>query len=219
MPLDNEDEAVRSWRAIGDRVEVETGRGRYEAGALVLAAGAWTAKLLSRFRALAVPQRQVVGWFRTPGRQFAPESFPVFILDCPVRGNFYGFPEQADEGFKVGKFRHRKENVDPDLIDRRITAADEEMLRWCGRYLSSPMGSPVSFKTCMFVNSPDEHFIVDILPEHRNVVVAAGFSGHGFKFSSGIGEILADLAMRAETAHDTNLFRLARRALIKAEQS
>jgi len=209
----HENEPVRSWKATGDRVVVETERGRYEAGALILAAGAWTGKLLSRFEPLAIPQRQVVGWFKTPGREFAPESFPVFILDCPERSNFYGFPEQAGEGFKIGKFRHRRENVDPDTIDRRISADDEAELTWAGRYLARPMGAPVGFKTCMFVNSPDEHFILDTLPEHRNVAVAAGFSGHGFKFCSGIGEILADLSMHGETAHDTRLFRLSRPAL------
>jgi sarcosine oxidase len=72
------------------------------------------------------------------------------------------------------------------------------------------MGVPVSFKTCMFVNSPDEHFILDTLPEHPNVVIAAGFSGHGFKFCSGVGEVLADLAMHGETSHDTRLFRMNR---------
>ena len=208
-----ENEPVRSWKATGDRVVVETERGRYEAGALILAAGAWSGKLLSRFKPLAIPQRQVVGWFKTPGREFAPESFPVFILDCPERGNFYGFPEQAGEGFKIGKFRHLREDVDPDTIDRRISADDEAVLTWAGRYLAKPMGAPVNFKTCMFVNSPDEHFILDTLPEHRNVTVAAGFSGHGFKFCSGVGEILADLSMRGETSHDTRLFRLSRPAL------
>ena len=84
-----------------------------------LAAGAWTGKLMARFHTLAVPQRQVVGWFKTPDESYRPESFPVFILDCPERGNFYGFPEVASEGFKIGKFRHRKENVDPDTIERR----------------------------------------------------------------------------------------------------
>jgi sarcosine oxidase len=207
-----ENEAVRSWKATGDHVEVETERGRYEAGSLILAAGAWSGKLLGRLEKLAIPQRQVVGWFKTPGPEFAPETFPVFILDCPERGNFYGFPEQASEGFKIGKFRHRQQNVDPDTIDRHITPADEDVLTWAGRYLARPMGSPVSFKTCMFVNSPDEHFILDVLPEQRNVVVAAGFSGHGFKFCSGIGEILADLAMHGATKHDTRLFSLARLA-------
>ena len=207
-----ENEPVRGWKAIGDRVEVETERGRYEAGSLVLAAGAWTSKLLNRLEASAVPERQVVGWFKTSGPAFAPSRFPVFILDCPEMGNFYGFPDPGDEGFKLGKFRHRRQTVDPDTIDRRITPEDEAVLTRFGRYLASPMGAAVGFKTCMFVNSPDEHFIIDVLPEHRNVVVAAGFSGHGYKFCAGIGEILADLAMHGETRHDTHLFRLSRLA-------
>jgi sarcosine oxidase len=211
-----ENEAVRGWKAVGDRVEVETERGRYEAGSLILAAGAWTGKLITRLEPVAIPQRQVVGWFKTPDRSYRPEAFPVFILDCPERGNFYGFPEAASEGFKIGKFRHRLENVDPDTIDRRITKEDEVALTWAERYLAKPMGTPVAFKTCMFVNSPDEHFIVDVLPEHRNVAVAAGFSGHGYKFCSGIGEILADLSMHEETPHDTQLFRLSRPVLAKA---
>jgi glycine/D-amino acid oxidase-like deaminating enzyme len=70
----------------------------------------------------------------------------------------------------------------------------------------------------MFVNSPDEHFIVDVLPDHRNVVVAAGFSGHGFKFCAAIGEILADLATHGKTPHDTRLFKLSRSALTPAGQ-
>jgi sarcosine oxidase len=207
----HESEPVLRWKAVGDRVEVETAAGRYEAGSLVLAAGAWTSRLIGSFEALAVPQRQVVGWFKAAGRQFAPEAFPVFILDCPERGNFYGFPERAaGEGFKVGKFRHREEDVDPDTVDRQITAADETVLTWIGRYLSAPMGAGVAFKTCMFVNSPDGQFIVDTLPGQRNVAIAAGFSGHGYKFCSGIGEILADLAMHGTTPHDIGLFRLSR---------
>jgi sarcosine oxidase len=212
-----EREAVRSWKAVGDRVEVETDKGgRYEAGSLVLAAGPWTAKLLRRLKLLAVPERQVVGWFKTAGPQFAPAAFPVFILDCPETGIFYGLPERADEGFKVGKFHHRHETVDPDTIDRSIVPEDVEALAGLERYLSAAMGPPMGFKTCMFVNSPDEHFIIDVLPGHQNVVVAAGFSGHGYKFCSGIGEILADLVMYGATSHDTHLFSLSRPALAMA---
>jgi sarcosine oxidase len=210
-------EAVRAWRTVGDRVEVETDGGRNEAGALVVAAGAWTGKILAEFgfQALAVPQRQVVGWFKGgDGRAFAPEAFPVFILECPDAGRFYGIPERAaGEGFKVGRFGHRLETVDPDSIDRRIGPEDEAVLSRLDRYFTAPMGAPVGAKTCMFVNSPDEHFIVDLLPGHRNVAVAAGFSGHGYKFCSGIGEILADLAMHGATPHDTRLFSLARPGL------
>jgi len=211
-----ENEPVRRWTAVRDRVQVETERSRYEAGALVVAAGAWSGRVLGEygFQRLAVPERQVVGWFETGGGRFAPEAFPVFILDCPENGVYYGFPERGPgEGFKVGRFHHRRETVDPDAVDRRILPEDEAVLRWIGRYLAAPMGAPVGFKTCMFVNSPDEHFIVDLLPGHGNVAVAAGFSGHGYKFCSGIGEILADLAMHGATPHDTALFSLERARL------
>ena len=209
----NENEAVKRWKVIGDRVEVETERARYEAGSLILTAGAWTGKLLGPLKTLAVPERQVVGWFRSNGQPFQCHNFPVFILDCPENGNFYGIPEQAEEGFKIGKFHHRHQAVDADSIDRRIGPDDVAVLAAIGRYLARPMGAAVGFKTCMFVNSPDEHFIVDALPEHRNVVVAAGFSGHGYKFCAAIGEILADLSMHGTTPHDTALFRLSRPAL------
>jgi sarcosine oxidase len=84
------------------------------------------------------------------------------------------------------------------------------------RFLSAALGPPIAHKTCMFVNSPDEHFIIDVLPEERNLVVAAGFSGHGYTFCSGIGEILADLATFGATAHDTHPFRLSRPAMMRS---
>jgi sarcosine oxidase len=209
----HEHESVRHWRAIGDRVEVETERACYEAGALILTAGAWTGKLLARLKPLAVPERQVVGWFKTDERRLATQNFPVFILDCPENGNFYGIPEEAQQRFKVGKFHHRCEAVDPDRIDRQIVPEDIAVLNSLSRYLAQPLGTPLACKTCMFVNSPDEHFIIDALPEHPHVIVAAGFSGHGYKFCAAIGEILADLSSNGTTPHDTHLFRLSRAAL------
>jgi sarcosine oxidase len=206
----NENEVVKRFTVLGDRVEVETDRARYEAGSLVLAAGAWTGKLCDPLKALAVPERQVVGWFAAQAQPFRPQTFPVFILDCPQNGNFYGIPAVDEAGFKVGKFHHRQQTVDADEIERRIVPEDVAVLTAIGRYLAKPMGAPVSCKTCMFVNSPDEHFIVDTLPECRHVVVAAGFSGHGYKFCAAIGEILADLAIDGRTPHDTRLFALSR---------
>ena len=111
-----ENEPVRSWRAVGDRVEVETDRGRCEAGSLVLAAGAWTGQAAGPpARHWRSPSAKSWAGSRHRGPEFAPHAFPVFILDCPERGNFYGFPERgANEDFKLGKFRHRGEDVDPD---------------------------------------------------------------------------------------------------------
>jgi sarcosine oxidase len=205
-----ENEAATAWTAAAGRVAVTTHSGIYEAGSLIIAAGAWTAGLLAEFRDLAVPERQVVVWFAMHGAEFSEAAFPVFILECPRSGLYYGFPYLAGEGLKIGKFHHRRERVDPDAIDRRV--APEDTATVCGMqgYLAAALGAPTAAKTCMFVNSPDEHFILDVLPERRNVVVAAGFSGHGYKFCSAIGEVLADLATLGATRHDTHLFRLGR---------
>ena len=77
-------------------------------------------------------------------------------------------------------------------------------------YFPEADGPVLSMKACMFTNTPDGHFIIDALPDAPNVFVAAGFSGHGFKFCGVVGEIIADLATRGETAHDISLFRLDR---------
>ena len=82
--------------------------------------------------------------------------------------------------------------------------------RAVARYFPDANGPTLSLKACMFTNTPDEHFIIDALPGAPNVFVAAGFSGHGYKFCSVVGEVMADLATRGETAHDISLFRLDR---------
>ena len=76
------------------------------------------------------------------------------------------------------------------------------------RYFPAANGPTMALRTCMFTNTPDEHFILDVLPEYPQVVVASPCSGHGFKFASVIGEILADLAQSGETRHDIELLRL-----------
>ena len=96
-------------------------------------------------------------------------------------------------------------------MDRTANRDDERAACICTeRYFPQAAGPILSMKACLFTNSPDEHFIIDHLPEDQRVVVAAGFSGHGFKFCSVIGEILADLALDGTTRHELELFRLSR---------
>lgn len=190
---------------------VRTDRAIYEAGRLVVSAGAWAGSLVDRLAALAAPERQVLAWLQ-PRRPalFAPGRFPVFYLEVE-EGRYYGFPIFGIPGFKVGRYHHREERVDPDRMDRESHREDEVLLRaFAERYFPDGAGPTLSLKTCLFTNSPDEHFIVDVHPEYPQVSIAAGFSGHGFKFCSIIGEILADLAERGETKHDIGLFRLSR---------
>ena len=204
-------ERTLEWHSTAGGARVRTERGEYEADALVVSAGAWASKLLPMLGDSAVPERQALAWFETLMPEFfTPEAFPVFNLMVD-EGNFYGFPEFGIPGFKLGRFHHLEENVDPDEIDRDPNARDEALLRdFTEKYFPDAAGATSSMKVCMFTNSPDEHFIIDTLPDSPQVVVAAGFSGHGFKFSSVVGEILADLAVDGETRHDIGMFKLAR---------
>lgn len=204
-------EQVIEWEPIGSGVVVVTDRDRYTADRIVFTAGAWSAGLLDDLSALAVPERQVLGWFQ-PRRPdlFQPDVFPIFVIDVD-EGHFYGFPVETIPGFKIGLYHHLREAVDPETMDREANARDESVLRAAvDRYFPGASGPVLSLKTCMFTNSPDEHFIVDVHPELDQVVVAAGFSGHGFKFASVIGEILADLAIEGATDHDIGLLSMRR---------
>lgn len=206
-----EGERVLEWNASAGGVRVRTERGAYEAGALVVAAGAWAGRLLPDLAGVAVPERQAVAWFEPEDAAlFAPERFPVFIVTLDGE-EYYGFPEFGAPGFKVGKFHHDGDAADPDALDRSWRAEDEEMLRdFARRCFPKAAGRMLRMSVCMFTNSPDKHFIIGKHPQWPQVSFAAGFSGHGFKFCSVVGEVMADLAERGETPHDISPFDPAR---------
>jgi sarcosine oxidase len=148
----------------------------------------------------------------TPRRAelFRPDRFPVFYLHADD-GSFYGFPAYDELGFKIGRYHHLRQVVDPDRVDRTCHPEDEMVLRQAiQRYFPDADGPTTLLKACLFTNTRDEHFIIDTLSETPRVVVGAGFSGHGYKFCSVVGEILADLALEGQTQHDISLFALQR---------
>lgn len=204
-------ETVVGWDAIGDGVRVTTDRDVYEADRLVVVAGPWTYELIDALQGLAVPERQVLAWLQ-PYRPdyFRPDEFPVFnvLVD---QGRYYGFPVFGVPGFKFGKYHHFEEVGDPDVLDREPHPYDEDVLReFAERYFPDGAGPTVSLKACLFTNSPDRHFIIDTHPTYPQISFAAGFSGHGFKFASVVGETMADLAQRGYSRHDIELFSLDR---------
>jgi sarcosine oxidase len=126
-------------------------------------------------------------------------------------GRFYGFPVHGVPGFKIGKYHHLEETGDADWVDREPHPYDEEVLRECTqRYFPDAAGPTMTLATCMFTNSPDKHFIIDLHPDYPQVAFASAFSGHGYKFASVIGETMADLAERGSSRHNIELFRLER---------
>lgn len=198
-------EPVIDWDAKPSRVTVRTHRGTYEAGHVVFCGGAWTDQLV---RDLGVPltvTRQVLGWVwpRQPDA-FALGRFPVWALDANPAGAFrgihYGFPMVKQEpGLKIA-LHYPAETTDPDAVRRDVQPGDEATFRpMLASLLPEGDGPLLAVRTCLYTNSPDGHFIIDRHPAYGNVTVACGFSGHGFKFASVVGEVLADLAADGAT--------------------
>jgi sarcosine oxidase len=208
-------ERVVHWEVANGTVSVATEKRTYRAKRLVVTAGPWTASLLPALEPVAVPQRQVLLWtqpLRHP-EHFALGAFPIFNLEAP-EGRFYGFPVYSVPGFKIGKYYHRRQRIDPDRMDRDCHPEDEKVLRkGLRKYFPDAGGPTMAMKTCIFTNTPDTHFILDRHPAHREVAIAAGFSGHGFKFCSVIGEIMAQLALDGTTPHDILPYALNRPSL------
>lgn len=203
-------EQVRQWAADGDGVRVETARDVYHAGCLVIAAGPWSAEVLDGL-GLPLTVQRVVNVHFAPAQpeRFAPERCPIYILAVP-EGDYYGFPALPGQGVKFG--RHDTGEVcTPETIRRAVDADEVAALRAVlDRYLPGAGGDVLWTLTCMYTNTPDRHFIIDRHPAHSQVVYGCGFSGHGFKFSSAIGEVLADLALDGVTQHPIGFLSAAR---------
>jgi sarcosine oxidase len=196
-------ERVLEWEPASRGVRVTTDRATYEAERLVLAAGAWEGELTGL---PVLAERQVLAWLEPLRPElFSPARFPVFNL-VVEEGRYYGFPVFGIPGFKFGRYHHLEEQGDPDVLDREPSQRDEQVLRaFAERYFPEGAGPTSSLKACLFENTPDEHFLLGLHPEHENVVVAGGGSGHAFKFASVIGEIVAQLARGESPRLDISL--------------
>jgi sarcosine oxidase len=195
-------------------VRVRTDRELYEADSVVITAGAWDSQLLPFLRGLAVPERQVLAWLQPhKPEHFQAANFPVFNCLVP-EGRFYGFPVHGVPGFKFGKYHHFQEVGHPDrlLLDENEPRPDDEiMLRdFASRYFPDGTGPTMTLAACMFTNTPDGHFIIDVHPQFPQIAYASPCSGHGYKFASVIGEIMAELADLGTSRWDLSLFRADR---------
>jgi sarcosine oxidase len=194
------DEVARDWSAREGGVTVTTDHGTYEAARLVITAGAWASRLLTDVGLSLVVRRKVQCWHPVaPGHIGAHAGLPVYYFELP-HGSFYGFPSIDGETVKVAEHSGGLVVDDPSQVDRGCHEADVAPVReFLRAVLPHVESEPQRHSVCMYTMSPDGHFIVDRHPVHQNVVVAAGFSGHGFKFTPVIGQALADLALDGRT--------------------
>ncbi|WP_141432266.1 N-methyl-L-tryptophan oxidase [Bacillus sp. 03113] len=201
---------------------IHTASGSYSADKLIISGGAWNKKILSSLKLdlPLQPKRQTVGWFESDEALYQSSVFPAFFVDMPI-GIYYGFPSFDGAGLKIGRHDFGQD-IDPDTINREfgIYPEDEDYIRnFLKTHMPQAEGKINQGRVCMYTKTPDEHFIVDLHPEYSHVIIAAGFSGHGFKFASVIGEILSQLAKVGQTEHDISLFSLKRPVLQKNLQN
>ena len=201
-------EQVLSWKQVGPTIEVQTNKNIYQCQKLILTVGAWAGQLAPNHNHHLNVTRQVIAWF-SPKRweDFALGKFPCWFFAEPSgKGGFYGFPILSSSvfGAPLGlkfAYHYPGNSTHPDTVNREVS---KEEIQYLLDFLQSilPSGyssSPITTKTCFYTNSPDDHFILDFDPSNENVILATGFSGHGFKFASVIGAIIADLAINGST--------------------
>ena len=205
----NYNEKVLSWNDKTSHIEILTTKTTYKTKKLVIAAGAWNINLFDIPGLPLSIVRQVVGWFPSKNKSlFDKNKFPVWILD-DGKYHGYGFPEYGNDGLKIGIFNHLNEKIYPDKYSRTITPEDIKLLSNFSSHFKET-GEGENYSTCMFTNTPDENFILDKHPSTENCIIVSCCSGHGFKFSSVIGEIISDLCQTEQTGYNIDLFKISR---------
>lgn len=196
-------EPVVKWEADSKSVTIHTTQGTYEADQLVVCAGPWSDRIVGDLGVPLSVTRQIAIWVQPQQPElFTLGTLPIWAIDRPAGGGgmYYGFPILDDKpGFKLA-VHCAGEPTDPDTIDR-VAQGDEmnELREMLGRFVPGADGPFLEASVCMYTNTPDANFVVDRHSQHANVTIACGFSGHGFKFASVIGEALADLALDGRT--------------------
>lgn len=186
---------VTGWGTTPDGAWVRTATEQFEAAALIVTAGAWSGTLL---RELGLPieiRRKTLWWQEVDNpERYHPDHFPVFITDS-AHGSIYGFPIHGTPGLKIANHAGG-EPVEPNSVDRTTHEGEnQDCLSLAAGLLPGVRPTVVKSAVCLYGVTPDSDFIVDRLPSATNVAFGAGFSGHGFKFTPAIGELLAELIL------------------------
>lgn len=194
---------------------VQTQNDQFQGKKIVVTAGAWTGTLLAELNLpLTVTRQQVCYYQPTNIDRFQPDRFPVFV-ESTVDGEFiYGIPAfgSFDTGGGLKIARHgRGEIISPDTRDR---TPDAGYIAHIDAYVQEripELGKATHAEVCLYTETPDEDFIIDTHPDCPDVLIGAGFSGHGFKFCALVGRIMSELVLNSETDFDIHPFRIDRK--------
>lgn len=198
-------------------VEVQTAKEVFSCDRIVLTVGSWAKSLLAD-QGIELPLKIMpcqLGFYQ-PDRaaDFTPGTFPVFFAHMNgIYGEMpYGIPHADPSlGVKITTFYGWETVNTPDEVDYTPSQQWTEYIRnWANEYIPDAAGPLISTRRCLYTLTPDKDFVVDQHPDYPHVVIGAGFSGHGFKFTTLLGKMLADLAVDSSTPHDTSLFKISR---------
>ncbi|NXR14042.1 SOX oxidase, partial [Semnornis frantzii] len=203
----------------GTVVTVTTSSGVYQAPRLIIAAGAWTGALVAPLglRLPLQPLRIDVCYWRKkdPGSPDMGRDSPCFITTglSQAPHSVYGLPALEYPGL-VKVCYHYGSPTDPEERDRAPPGAPRPSIALLSRFISSYLPGletePAVVETCLYTNTPDEDFILDRLPQHSNIIIGAGFSGHGFKLAPVVGKLLCELSLGEEPSYSMAPFAITR---------
>ncbi|EPQ14326.1 Peroxisomal sarcosine oxidase [Myotis brandtii] len=191
----------------------------YQANSLVITAGPWTNRLL-RPLGLELPLQtlriNVCYWReKVPGSYGVSQAFPCFLgLDLSLAPHhIYGLPSGEYPGLMKVCYHHGN-NADPEERDCPAAFSDIQDVQILSRFVRDHLPDlepePAVVEHCMYTDTPDKHFILDRHPKYDNIIIGAGFSGHGFKLSPVVGKILYELSMNLTPSYDLTPFRISR---------
>jgi len=196
------EETLLDWSAGANGVRVRTTVDEYHADGIVVACGPWTTGLVPDLRLPLSIERQTVFWLEPPGStRYDPDRFPIYAYEFKPGTICYGFP-RLSRGVKASVMHDGEITPDPDMVRREVSPDEAKALRTalCPVLPELADSKVRETATCLFTNTPDHDFVIDFHPSHPNVLVSSPCSGHGFKFASAIGELVAGMMTSGATA-------------------
>lgn len=203
---------VQSIKVSDEKASVHLGEQIIEARHLIITAGKGTSHIASLLdiNLPLYPVRKTFSWFHSDEKIYNPLAFPAWSFD-DAESTYYGFPDLNGDGMKIGR-HDGGVPVDPDDHLKAFGTYQEDgedTANLAAKLLSEEIKHKEG-KVCTYTNTPDGDFIIDHLPNYSNIIIACGFSGHGFKFSSGIGEVLSEMVLNGSPSIDISSFRMKR---------
>lgn len=213
----HKNEKVESFSEKNGIVSVKTNLGEYEAKKLIISAGPWFPALIEdEYSKFFKVIRQVLFWFdiKTSIERFEPKNFPIFIWE--LQGNkqgMYGFPaiDGQNGGVKIASEQYETTTT-ADTVNREVSKEEIKAMyeNFIAPYFPDLSDKCVKAISCLYTVTPDSHFVIDKHPQYQSIILASPCSGHGFKHSAAIGEILAQLVIDGKSKIDISSFNIGR---------